>query len=197
MQKAAFKDISINLVPHKSQTSVSSFLSRSLLFAELSLVSLGIILIIALLFYTKLIWDFNTSFRNVRDNLNGIKANPQMEEKVNEIASRLKYIKDVKKLPDPNISAVDSLGQIIPPGFTLTSLKIDKNKLSISGQLLNPIIISQFSNLVKKGGGMSNFTVTQIAVPTSRSPYYTISATIDISGSEANNWKYLKRYLIK
>lgn len=184
MPRSALKELSINLIPSKGSTKSVSFLSQAISLTRFGLTSLEILLILAFFFQLKLLLDFNTSFHKIKDNLNEISSSQKLEEGVNDIASRLKFLKKLNSQPSPQGSILENLGQILPNDLTLISLKIEKDKLNLTLNMLEIDVLQKLESLVNTRKDLKNFTINQITIPSKNSPFYSVSASVEIVPQE-------------
>lgn len=184
MPKSVLKNLSINLIPEKGSAKPISFLSQTISFARFILISLEILLILAFLFQLKILIDFNASYQKIKHTQGEIASSQQLEEGVNDIASRLKFLKILNSQLSPSQGILENLGQIIPKDFILTNLKIEKDKLNLTGSMLDIDVLQTLESLVKERVDLKNFTVSQISIPSKNSPYYSVSASVEIVPQE-------------
>ena len=75
------------------------------------------------------------------------------------------------------ISKIDYLK---PPGISLTGVSLSGSKLIISGNMVDIFSLRSLVTVVKKQDNLKNYYFTQINVPSSRSPLYTFTLTMEI-----------------
>lgn len=184
MPRSALKELSINLIPSKGLTKSVSLLSQAVNFARFSLISLEILLILAFFFQLKLLLDFNSSYQKIKGSLSEIASSQKLEEGVNDTASRLKFLRKLTSQPSPSASILENLGQILPKDLILINLKIEKDKLNLTLNMLDIDVLQKLESLVNARKDLKNFTINQISIPSKNSPYYSVSASIEIVGPE-------------
>ena len=159
---------------------MAGFLTKTAGWVKFSLITLEIFLLLAFFVQLKMVVDYSSAYEKIQNSLKEIQAIQQFEENVNSISSRLKYVKELRKNPDTNALVLGSLEKIIPTEITLTEVKIEKNRLTLSGTMLNINALRSLITSIRANKGLKNFVVTNVVVPSSRSPYYIFSGTVDI-----------------
>lgn len=185
MSKSAPQSL-INLLPNKAPTGAGSTLHKALSYTKFSFITLGLVLLITLFLQILLIISFNLSYNQIKGSLNTISESQPLEKSVNEMASRIKFIKTLNLQPN-TLNLVESFSKLIPLDMKLTDLKVEDGRFSIKGDSLNIQVIRDLDLIFRSQKDFSNFNVTQVVVPSTNSPFYTISASADITQKAGTN----------
>lgn len=180
MPNTAPQKSSINLIPQKRSAGGTNFLEKSLHYAKFSLITLNLILIIGLFFEVLLAISFATSYGKVKSSLNLINQSQPLENNVNEIASRLKFVKTIAN-QNTNVGVIKNFSSLIPSELKVTQLQIDSGKLTLKGDALDIRVLRNLAQIFRTSKQFSNFAITQIVAPSTNFAFYTITASATIN----------------